>query len=902
MSKDNNADKDPFSWISSARGKLSEKGLEIFETVRKKVETTGKDDIERSLNTMREKILEKSTEVFEQARKKVEEMNSEKDGKKSASWADIMYKKLNLLSSEAPPIAASEPAFVSNSSPSFGLFSSVNEQAAMLQKTWGAFYAGMCEIETDPDRKRQFKVLDQNFRTALEKLAQELASPELRIATTGTTSSGKSSVVNLLAGGFIMPVEEREMSAGVVAVRHSRDDSRRLKIHKTLGAKWECGEWRALGDADIKKRLTDTMHVYNESRGGPQTISPPEIELDYPLDCFKSGGLLSVAGLPENTRFMLIDLPGLRNVTDEVNRQIVARSKESLCLVTYNMAETDENKRQALVAEVLSQIKAMGGSPARMLFVLNRIDVFRKDGNWEKVEVEESERRKKEISQTLREHLPEHRHAIERLVFSRLSSAPAHYSRRMANPTYRIEAVDHLFDYYRFLIPKEIKNDVGYRPFDKWEDHDFKRVGEAVWNISYGAEFAKILRSHIEEHFQTLVLPPMVVRFEGAVNEAISQAVRTCNSVLNSSEERYTVAKKELDETDRALKEFLKDARNQLLEPLKKRLATISDNTDETLDLLECVVEDWMKEPMFELLDANALAALYTWKDEMLRNSIGVVEAAARSLILGNIDFSKTSAATMSAGLQDRLKKVIKKFQEDGYDSSCAKAETEEEKIHVAKSENEKQKIQKLREGAMIFSNRLEEIVEELVQEHLYVETARVQDTLQASLLHCYSNYVNTGLKQKSPDWSLNVPRVILNNLSPPDIQRPSFKRNLIDSRMEEERNPWRLWFTKRDIEIAVVPSGRDLATEWSLDIKQQINLLLKPFSDQLEQYLQELQEKVDKIQHDVFHDIGYKLNKEYGRHSQDYEFIKEQWEPLQRHTKALGGALHEMKKVVGMS
>ncbi|MGJ5675394.1 MAG: hypothetical protein ACR9NN_17570 [Nostochopsis sp.] len=36
--------------------------------------------------------------------------------------------------------------------------------------------------------------------------------------------------------------------------------------------------------------------------------------------------------------------------------------------------------------EVVQQVKDLGGSPARMLFALNRIDVFRADRNWPETE------------------------------------------------------------------------------------------------------------------------------------------------------------------------------------------------------------------------------------------------------------------------------------------------------------------------------------------------------------------------------------------------------------------------------------------------------------------------------------------------------------------------------------
>jgi predicted GTPase len=779
----------------------------------------------------------------------------------------------------------------------FSLFRAVEQHTDTLFKNWTAFYADMQKVDTDAERRRLFAKLDQGFRDALYKLHQRLTTPELRIATTGTTSSGKSSIINLLAGAVIMPVEEREMSAGVVTLRHSSNGSRRLKIHKTPGAKWDCGEWQRLADADIKKRLTETMHKYNNTRNDAVKITPPKIELDYPLACFKSDGFLHVSGLPEKTRFSLIDLPGLRNVTDELNRQIIVHSREALCLVVYNMAETDEVKRQALVQEVLNQIKTMGGSPARMLFVLNRIDVFRKDSNWEKVEREEIERRKNEITKTLREHLPEHRKAIDQLLFARLSSAPALCSRRIIDSRVRINAGAQLDSHYSFLIPSELRDDLPRR-IEKWGDAEFQRVSEAVWKTSYGAEFSGILRSHIEEHFEILVLPQIVARFEAEVNEAIGQALRSCNFVLNGSKESYEVAKDKLNKTDQILKAFLADARTQLMGSLKKS----SDNSSGIADALELAVEDWMKKAMFKsVLPADALVPLYKWKDELSRTALDIAKAAAQSLRAGGIDFSRTAAATMPAGLQNDLMQAIRQFQGAGYSTSCATAETQKDKTHRAMFEGGKLEIATLKNGAVRFSEQLRQIIEEVLTTRIEVETARIQDALQSSLIPCYVGYLNTGLKQKAPNWGLNVPRLILKELSPPRIGTLKLEQNPVTVMNDECRNPWTLWIAKKEVDVAVIPNATDLERKWSDDIKVQMNGLLRPFSADLRNYLQAVQNKAEQSQKIVFDEINTQLDKEHRTHTQDYEDVRKQWEPLQRKAETLVAALSAVKEVVGM-
>lgn len=837
-----------------------------------------KRDVLSYMKTGYLKFMEKSTELLQQAITEVSSMSNAAHDDELNDWMN-------------------RNEFAQSSHDAFGLFRAVERHTDTLFKNWTAFYADMQKVDTDAERRRLFAKLDQGFRDALYKLHQGLTAPELRIATTGTTSSGKSSIINLLAGAVIMPVEERQMTAGIVTLRHSLDGSKHLKIHKTPGAKWDCGEWQRLADADIKQRLTETMHKYNDTCSGVVEITPPKIELDYPLACFNSGGFLHVSGLPEKTRFSLIDLPGLRNTTDVINRQAVVYSREALCLVVYNMAETDEVKRQALVQEVLNQIKTMGGSPARMLFVLNRIDVFRKDANWERVEHEEIEQRKKEITKTLREQLKEHRKAIDQLVFARLSSAPALCSRRIIDSRVRIDAGGKLDSHYSFLIPSELLEDLPRR-IEKWEDAEFQRVSEAVWKTSYGAEFSGILRSHIEEHFEILVLPQIIARFEAEVNEAIGQALRSCDAELNGSKERYTAAKSKLNETDQMLKAFLADARNQLTGSLKKS----SDNSGDIADALELAVEDWMRQAMFKsALPPAALVPLYQWKEELSRTALDIAKAAAQSLREGGVDFSGTAASTMPARLRNQLVQAIRQFQDAGYSVSCATAKNED-KTRRAMFEGGKSEIAALKNGAVLFSEQLRQIIEEVLATRIEVETARIQDALQSSLIPCYVGYLNTGLKQKAPNWGLNVPRLVLQELSPPRIGTLKLEQNPVTVKKSEAGNPWTLWIVDKEVHIAEIPNAGDLERKWSDDIKAQMNDLLRPFSADLRNYLQAVQNKAEQSQKIVFDDINTQLDKVRRTHTQDYEDVKKQWEPLQRKAKTLDAALSAVKKVVGMT
>ncbi|MGF1498791.1 MAG: dynamin family protein [Elainellaceae cyanobacterium] len=112
----------------------------------------------------------------------------------------------------------------------------------------------------------------QDFLKAHKESVQRLENPSLSIATIGTTSSGKSTIVNALMGRSIAPIEAGEMSGGVLVLRHSQE--RKLIIESTPDAVWETGVWTDLSDSELYNRIQITMHKYHESRSKKDHVAP----------------------------------------------------------------------------------------------------------------------------------------------------------------------------------------------------------------------------------------------------------------------------------------------------------------------------------------------------------------------------------------------------------------------------------------------------------------------------------------------------------------------------------------------------------------------------------------------------------------------------------------------------
>ena len=380
---------------------------------------------------------------------------------------------------------------------------------------------------------------------ASEKFREQLAHPRITIATTGTTSGGKSTIVNLFCGAEIMPVDAGEMSAGIVTIDH-HSEHRSLRILETPGALWTCGEWCNLTDNDIRKQLKEVMDAYNAVRDTvKQPDSPPVIEIEYPTSI---GRTPQEFGLPSGFTLRIMDLPGLKYSGDHGSANVIRNSRDALCVLTFNAEETDPRKQEELLKQVVQQIKELGGSPARMLVVFNRIDAFRRDLNWPDNENKYVETWSEKIRSTMTEVLVEHTDDIVKMQMLRLSSMPALHAKLMNERTgeEQINAGERLLPYFP-LLPKDVKNDLHCNP-TKWIEQDFRRVYEGIWHASYADDLYTYLRKHIQKNIPELLLPPIMREFRDSVTPSVDWLGSIVVAELNSSEEKYSNECERLEE------------------------------------------------------------------------------------------------------------------------------------------------------------------------------------------------------------------------------------------------------------------------------------------------------------------------------------------------------------------
>ena len=175
------------------------------------------------------------------------------------------------------------------------------------------------------------------------------------------------------------------------------------------------------------------MDRYNARRGKEDEPPCPQVELHHPT---RIGMRRELLGLPDGFAIRILDLPGLKYVPAEGNSRVIReRAKQALCLVLYNSAEVNPKLQAELLEQVAEQVKELGGSPARMLFVLNRIDVFLQDLTGKQNEEEFVHRTTLAIRSILKKALPEYEEEIARIEPLKLSTLPALLAQRVLDRT-----------------------------------------------------------------------------------------------------------------------------------------------------------------------------------------------------------------------------------------------------------------------------------------------------------------------------------------------------------------------------------------------------------------------------------------------------------------------------------
>ncbi|MDZ8079581.1 MAG: dynamin family protein [Nostoc sp. DcaGUA01] len=782
----------------------------------------------------------------------------------------------------------------------YQVFEEVQVKAQLLTKYWDNFYTEISQHL--PDRyQRELLELSDNLEIAIDKLIDELRNPTLTLATTGTTSSGKSTLVNLLCGAEIVPVAVSEMSAGAVTVEYS--DEKSLEIHETPGALWECGKWTGITDERIYQRLHDVMISYIDNREKQLNLACPQSTITYPFRLIKESKL----ELPRGVKVKIMDLPGLAHVGDKGNANVIKQCREALCLVTYNSAETDKEKVKNLLEEVVQQVRDLGGSPARMLFILNRIDVFRADKNYPETEKRFVENAIQSIKLELSGQLKEYTTDIEKLTVVKLSTWPALLALQMkSDETYSVEACKKADNYFNGLIDEDILEDLP-RKVEKWSVHDRNRVADALWKKSYAEDFQQHLKDHISQHFPRLVIPQAIERFNiGAGNAITEWAIQTTTAIINSSEKQYKEECEKIGWIRSALDSFLQESDKNLREPFEeidKKIKQVlaGESEDDPVLFLENSIKNLNKVEAYNEL-GDKLCSLYEWRRGIGKGINQVLETVAKSLETGKVVLDTPNLKKANVSSVNLLGYCLKRLINLGYTGSVAKSGKKIE----ARTEDEKKKLKELNENLNELATHLNLVMQDVLKQISSQELDRMYQAV-VELFKCHLSHIEKGTNNIAPNLAIKFPDSQLIRVDSKPTFNLSFKAGFAVTsgtwkeaiQVEKTKRNWyTLWIVEqkyseteyktRSSDNAEIPSTEKLLENWQFQIKTADKEIVTQISRWLLEQIDSLGKNVDKVQNDILNRYQERLDTANREITIDYEMQQNVWLPMQQKANSL--------------
>jgi len=477
--------------------------------------------------------------------------------------------------------------------------------------------------------------------TKIDRSQQRLEHPVLSIATVGTTSAGKSTIVNALIGRRIAPMHEKEMSAGVLQLLPDKQVSMTVK----KSSHWESGKFPdIITDEQAYDKIQSIFETYKKFE---KITTAPNITVRGPLLWDTHPELL---GLPNNISVEFIDLPGLNSASDPNNIKIIQDNlSRSLCIVAINCLDVNDKTLERLLEELQDIIKAMSGSEDNkerkntdsILFLYNKFDAL-------DLHIESLESRISYFKQLVckRLNLKEKQVNIipfaSRLLYYAQSSIGNNFYTDKQELNCNEEFLDGLFANCEYAFGrksphKKLGDDV-YGFLDnktKIPDDILKKFISVCYKLSGANEILAELKRRIQESFAAVIIQPAINDTEKAVEFLLSKlhtyiAINKSNNELELLTEQLGLAKKKFI--------LLGSASDEHFNDLKKDIANVSSN----LSKLNVGAED----------DSIKVKKLLTSRIEELKKAIEEKQ-------LGKIDERLDKLEVNTTEIGDKLVEIL---------------------------------------------------------------------------------------------------------------------------------------------------------------------------------------------------------------------------------------------------
>lgn len=383
------------------------------------------------------------------------------------------------------------------------------------------------EIRYDKRLNTCFK----EFLKESDETLSRLKNPMITIATVGTTSSGKSTILNGFTGRDIAPCNIDEMSAGILTFTPSETENK-LIVKESPEGYWFGKTYQNMSDDNMRTEIERIFGIY-KSKKSNRVCSAPQIEV---IGKFLWNLNKDIFDLPENIQFRFIDLPGLRREKgDRKNLKViqdVLKEVKPLCVLAmdYSQLATPE-ALESLLSELTETIKNLGGSTESIIFILNKVDLYNK-GQATTLEDDIEKFRRRVISK-LSTELPKYNFDnIEIIPYIGILQNNAQiaiglqHHRKCDKLEYNPDALSLLstncskaFQNSEKSIRRffnSIIDDLAEK--EPIENDDLKQLLDYAYEVSYANQFIEELKHRIKESFYEIVIYPATYKLQNKFN------------------------------------------------------------------------------------------------------------------------------------------------------------------------------------------------------------------------------------------------------------------------------------------------------------------------------------------------------------------------------------------------
>jgi hypothetical protein len=546
----------------------------------------------------------------------------------------------------------------------------------------------------------------------------------------------------------------------------------------------------------------DTYRTLLESseRSGQFNVAPPQFRILWPT---QMGLSPRDYGLPDGAKLTIVDLPGLKYVGDNNNGQVMQeQARKAFCIIAYNSLETDPRKQEALLGEVVDQVKELGGSPARMLFVLNKIDVFRTEHDPKAKEDHFTHRITGQIRNRVSEALPDYAEVAHGITPIGLSSEPALFAMKARNvqPGEAIPILKDLQTHYAAMFRGDAFDDLPRRP-EYWSDAQRRWLLDEALQQSRFPTFRSTLATHISNNLPEMLLPELV--------QPASQAAYATLKDIDALREAYQLgskaaaikATKNLEELYQRIQHQQKEAMG-VLDPFH-RLQRVDAENPSCAENIRSACEDIKNniQSFTGISDYKVLDGLWLAVDDITADPIHRLFAHVDQRMRGEIETDQVIEATRAAG---PLYHAIDALRAGLYGRSF-----QQERIRFEAAETNQ-----VRQALADFARALTDVTTSLIAREATIQGERLKAMLEA----CVDTLVDT-LEQKllldletagfpglsgvfRGEFNISTPKLPPTTFEP-DISkwRETHTETILETRRVNRRSWRRLWLWRSEVE-----------------------------------------------------------------------------------------------------